>query len=182
MSPAVQGKPNPSTVICKILTPRSAGSYIVPAPSGCTGVDQLTLSFRGEVYVFDSVSPEKKMKFRVLLLDLSIIAHVETLQRLPESSGSGNHWNWRQRVTSQNQLPINQRKLDREHLSMATNPSQLLPSAITIRQRNPEIARVSNDGARSQLLKMAAEKGYGGGGSNSGGKGVPLPKSNLDYK
>lgn len=35
------------------------GSEIVPAPAGGGGADQLTLSFQGEVYVFDSVSPEK---------------------------------------------------------------------------------------------------------------------------
>lgn len=35
------------------------GSENAPAPAAGGGSDQLTLSFQGEVYVFDSVSPEK---------------------------------------------------------------------------------------------------------------------------
>ncbi|XP_071935682.1 GATA transcription factor 28-like [Coffea arabica] len=43
------------------------GSEIAPAPAAGAGSDQLTLSFQGEVYVFDSVSPEKVQAVLLLL-------------------------------------------------------------------------------------------------------------------
>lgn len=46
-----------------VVSPRAlyapGGSEIVAAPAAGGGADQLTLSFQGEVYVFDAVSPEK---------------------------------------------------------------------------------------------------------------------------
>lgn len=48
------------------------GSEIVPAAGG-GGADQLTLSFQGEVYVFDAVSPEKvRFLFKFCYLKSSV--------------------------------------------------------------------------------------------------------------
>ncbi|CAH9081928.1 unnamed protein product [Cuscuta europaea] len=43
------------------------GSEIIAAPTGGVAADQLTLSFQGEVYVFDAVSPEKVQAVLLLL-------------------------------------------------------------------------------------------------------------------
>ncbi|CAI9117252.1 OLC1v1018601C1 [Oldenlandia corymbosa var. corymbosa] len=53
---------------------------------------------------------------------------------------------------------------------------------INIRQRNPEIVRVSNDGAQSQPLKLAAEKKRRGRWQQQWWKRCPSSKSNSDYK
>lgn len=59
------------------------GSEIVPGPPAGGGSDQLTLSFQGEVYVFDSVSPEKVQAVLLLLGGYEVPTGVPAVGGMP---------------------------------------------------------------------------------------------------
>ncbi|MCD7457443.1 hypothetical protein HAX54_035091 [Datura stramonium] len=59
-------------------------SEIVP-PAGTGASDQLTLSFQGEVYVFDAVSPEKVQAVLLLLGGYEVPAGIPTVSVAPQS-------------------------------------------------------------------------------------------------
>ncbi|KAL3515473.1 hypothetical protein ACH5RR_022375 [Cinchona calisaya] len=65
------------------------GSEIAPAPAaaagGGGGSDQLTLSFQGEVYVFDSVSPEKVQAVLLLLGGYEVPTGIPTVGMVPQN-------------------------------------------------------------------------------------------------
>ncbi|XP_052205230.1 GATA transcription factor 24-like isoform X2 [Diospyros lotus] len=60
------------------------GSEIVPVAGG-GGADQLTLSFQGEVYVFDSVSPEKVQAVLLLLGGYEVPNSMPTVGVAPQN-------------------------------------------------------------------------------------------------
>ncbi|XVE66623.1 hypothetical protein DITRI_Ditri08aG0093000 [Diplodiscus trichospermus] len=60
------------------------GSHLTAVPSNA-GVDQLTLSFQGEVYVFDSVSPDKVQAVLLLLGGYEIPSGIPALGTVPVS-------------------------------------------------------------------------------------------------
>ncbi|KAK2983176.1 hypothetical protein RJ640_018521 [Escallonia rubra] len=60
------------------------GAEIAPAASG-GGADQLTLSFQGEVYVFDAVSPEKVQAVLLLLGGYEVPTGIPTLGVPPQN-------------------------------------------------------------------------------------------------
>ncbi|CAI9104131.1 OLC1v1002752C2 [Oldenlandia corymbosa var. corymbosa] len=64
-------------------------SDIVPAPSGGSGADQLTLSFQGEVYVFDSVSPEKVQAVLLLLGGYEVPSTIPSVGMAPQNNHKG---------------------------------------------------------------------------------------------
>ncbi|CAK9178127.1 unnamed protein product [Ilex paraguariensis] len=57
----------------------------VPPPAGGGGADQLTLSFQGEVYVFDSVSPEKVQAVLLLLGGYEVPTGIPTVGMAPQN-------------------------------------------------------------------------------------------------
>lgn len=63
------------------------GSDILPAASGGSGggADQLTLSFQGEVYVFDAVSPEKVQAVLLLLGGYEVPTGIPSLGMPPQN-------------------------------------------------------------------------------------------------
>uniref|UniRef100_A0A5B7ANI1 Putative GATA transcription factor 24 n=1 Tax=Davidia involucrata TaxID=16924 RepID=A0A5B7ANI1_DAVIN len=60
------------------------GSEIPPAVGG-GGADQLTLSFQGEVYVFDAVSPEKVQAVLLLLGGYEVPTGIPTIGMAPQN-------------------------------------------------------------------------------------------------
>ncbi|XP_059653232.1 GATA transcription factor 24-like [Cornus florida] len=60
------------------------GSEITPSAGG-GGVDQLTLSFQGEVYVFDAVSPEKVQAVLLLLGGYEVPTGIPTATMTPQN-------------------------------------------------------------------------------------------------
>nr|GLL23802.1 GATA transcription factor 24-like [Ipomoea trifida] len=61
------------------------GSDVVPAPVDGGAADQLTLSFQGEVYVFDAVSPEKVQAVLLLLGGYEVPSGIPAAAVAPQS-------------------------------------------------------------------------------------------------